>query len=256
MNDSRSALLAVLLRARASTLLVLACSAVFVWQGTRGFQDLSPPFYRNAFAVWTGDPTGFFLSMFGHAGFLHFATNMIVMLLYGAKKVLGTDKEPAARDLLRERGGEPVASLDDLLARSDVVVTVTGVPGLLRGRRLRPGGVVLALSNPAPEIPPEEALAAGASFAADGASVNNALAYPGIFRGALAVAASRINGPMKVAAADAIAAAAEEGEIVPSALDLEVHLAVARRVAAAAIESGVARERVGDLERAIPPLRE
>ena len=133
---------------------------------------------------------------------------------------------------------------------------MTGQPGLLRGRKIRRGSVVLALSNPLPEIAPEEALAAGAAFAADGASVNNALAYPGIFRGALAVAASRINGAMKVAAADAVAEAAEEGEIVPSALDLDVHLAVARRVAAAAIESGVSRERVGDLEKAIPPLRE
>ena len=179
-----------------------------------------------------------------------------LMLLYGAKKVLGTDRDAAARELLIERGGEPLESLDELLSRSDVVVTVTGQPGLLRGRKIRRGSVVLALSNPAPEITPDEALAAGAAFAADGASVNNALAYPGIFRGALAVAASRINGAMKVAAADAVADAAEEGEIVPSALDLDVHLAVARRVAAAAIESGVSRERVGDLEKAIPPLRE
>ena len=179
-----------------------------------------------------------------------------LMLLHGAKSVLGTDRDAAARALLRERGGEPVESLDDLLSRSDVVVTVTGVPGLLRGKRLRRGSVVLALSNPAPEISPEEALAAGAAFAADGTSVNNALAYPGIFRGALAVAASRIHGPMKVAAAEAVAAAAEEGEIVPSALDPDVHLAVARRVARAAMDSGVARERVDDVEKALPPLRE
>jgi malate dehydrogenase (oxaloacetate-decarboxylating) len=177
-----------------------------------------------------------------------------LMLFHGVRKVLGADLDESARRMLAERGGEPASSLDDLLARSDVIVTVTGVPGLLRGKTLRKGCVVLALSNPVPEISPEAAVAAGARFAADGASVNNALGYPGIFRGALAVRAGRINGPMKSAAAHAIAAATEEGEIVPSPLDPAVHLGVARAVARAAVESGVARERGLDLEQAIPPL--
>ncbi len=155
---------------------------------------------------------------------------------------------------LPERGGEPAASLDGLLARADVVVSVTGVPGLLQGRSIRRGSVILALSNPAPEISPEAAMAAGARFAADGTSVNNALAYPGIFRGALAVRATRISGPMKVAAARAVAAATEEGEIVPSPLEPGVHLAVARAVARAAADSGVARERGLEIDAAIPPL--
>ena len=177
-----------------------------------------------------------------------------LLLLHGARRVLGFDREDAARRMLAERGGTPAASLEDLLAKCDVVLTVTGVPGLLRPSSIREGSVILALSNPVPEIAPEAALAAGARFAADGTTVNNALAYPGIFRGALAVRSSRINGPMKIAAARAIAAAAEEGEIVPSPLDPGVHLAVARAVAAAAVESGAARERGLDLAEAIPAL--
>jgi malate dehydrogenase (oxaloacetate-decarboxylating) len=177
-----------------------------------------------------------------------------MLLLYGVKEVLGTDRDEGARRMLADRGGEPVATLDALLARADVLITVTGVPGLLEGKAIRKGSVVLALSNPVPEIDPESALAAGASFAADGTSVNNALAYPGIFRGALAVRATRINGPMKIAAARAIAEAAEEGEIVPSPLEPAVHLAVARAVGAAAVDSGVAREKGIDLREAIPPL--
>lgn len=177
-----------------------------------------------------------------------------LLLLHGARKVLGYDREEGARRLLSERGGEPAPSLEDLLGRSDVVISVTGVPGLLRPSAIREGSVILALSNPVPEIAPEEALDAGARFAADGTSVNNALAYPGIFRGALAVRASRINGPMKIAAARAIADAAEEGEIVPSPLEPGVHLSVARAVAAAAIASGSARERGVDVEAALPPL--
>ena len=177
-----------------------------------------------------------------------------LMLLYGVKRVLGYDRDEPARRFLEERGGEPAPSMEELLELSDVIITVTGVPGLLDGRPLRKGCVVLALSNPIPEIRPERALEAGARFAADGTSVNNALAFPGIFRGALAVRASRIHGPLKVAAAEAIAHNAEEGEIVPSVLDPSVHLAVARAVAAAAVESGVAAERTLDLDTAIPAI--
>ncbi len=175
-------------------------------------------------------------------------------MLQGARRVIGCDRDEGARRMLADRGGEPVADLDALLARADVVVAVTGVPGLLKPSMVKAGSVILALSNPVPEIHPDAALAAGARFAADGTSVNNALAYPGIFRGALAVRATRINGPMKLAAAHAIAEAAEEGEIVPSPLDQAVHLAVARAVARAALSSGAAREKGIDVEAALPPL--
>ena len=96
--------------------------------------------------------------------------------------------------------------------------------------------MILALSNPDPEIQPSLALRAGAAFAADGRSVNNALGFPGIFRGALAARARRIDDPMKIAAAETIAGYAEPGELVPGLLDPDVHLAVADAVEQAASE--------------------
>jgi malate dehydrogenase (oxaloacetate-decarboxylating) len=106
---------------------------------------------------------------------------------------------------------------------------------------VRKGSVVLALSNPNPEIKPDLALQAGASFAADGKSVNNALAFPGLFRGALNVRATRINNKMKIAAAKVIAKHAEESELVPSILHPSVHKDVTAAVERAALESGVVK---------------
>ena len=105
--------------------------------------------------------------------------------------------------------------------------------------------MILALTNPYPEIEPELAEAAGAAFAADGTSVNNVLGYPGIFRGALLAGSEEINLPMKLAAADAIADLTHEAELVPDVLDPAVHERVAEAVRDAAVNSGVAR-----LERA------
>jgi malate dehydrogenase (oxaloacetate-decarboxylating) len=109
--------------------------------------------------------------------------------------------------------------------------------------------VILALTNPVPEIEPEAALAAGAAFAADGTSVNNVLGYPGIFRGALLANASAINLEMKRAAAWALAGLTVESELVPDVLDRSVHDSVAQAVRQAAIDSGVA-----NLERITPEL--
>jgi malate dehydrogenase (oxaloacetate-decarboxylating) len=106
---------------------------------------------------------------------------------------------------------------------------------------VREGQVILALTNPDPEITPEAARAAGAAFAADGRSVNNVLGYPGIFRGALAAGARMITLEMKLAAARAIAGLATGEEIVPDPLDQKVHDAVARAVRDAAEQSGVSR---------------
>ncbi|HEV2074895.1 MAG TPA: malic enzyme-like NAD(P)-binding protein, partial [Thermoleophilaceae bacterium] len=105
---------------------------------------------------------------------------------------------------------------------------------------VRDGQVILALTNPDPEIRPEDALAAGAAFASDGTSVNNVLGYPGIFRGALMAGAEEITVEMKLAAAWAIASLTAESELVPDALDPEVHAHVADAVQEAALSSGVA----------------
>ena len=106
---------------------------------------------------------------------------------------------------------------------------------------IRKGQVILALSNPEPEIAPEEAERAGAAFAADGRSVNNVLGYPGIFKGALKAGAGVINLQMKLAAARAIADLTAEDQLVPDALDQRVHDAVALAVQEAAERSGAAR---------------
>lgn len=159
---------------------------------------------------------------------------------YTHRPVLGADIDPAALRRHEERGNVP-ATLDEVMARSDVVIATTGVKDLIRPEMVRAGQVILALSNPEPEIAPEVALHAGAAYAADGKSVNNVLGFPGILRGALEVQARRYTPSMFVAAGLAIAQMAEEGELVPNPLDRHVHRAVTLAVARAAMEAGVAR---------------
>ena len=95
---------------------------------------------------------------------------------------------------------------------------------------VRDGQIVFALSNPTAEIAPEDALSAGAAFAADGKSVNNALAFPGLFKAALTVQAQEISSPMKMAAATAISALADKGEVVPGVFHPDVHQHVVQAV--------------------------
>jgi malate dehydrogenase (oxaloacetate-decarboxylating) len=158
----------------------------------------------------------------------------------GVRRVIAFDPLEASHARAREAGVE-IVSMEQVMAEADVVVATTGRPGLIRPDMIRPGQVILALTNPDPEIEPEPAEAAGAAFAADGRSVNNVLGYPGIFRGALQAGAAGINVEMKLAAARAIADLAHDGELVPNALDHRVHDAVAAAVKEAAASSGIAR---------------
>ncbi|HLI58165.1 MAG TPA: NAD(P)-dependent oxidoreductase [Solirubrobacteraceae bacterium] len=158
----------------------------------------------------------------------------------GVRRVLASDPSERARAQAAARGIE-IATLERVMAEADVVVATSGVPGLITPGMIRPGQVILALTNPVPEIEPDDALAAGAAFAADGTSVNNVLGYPGIFRGALDAQASAINLDMKRAAAWALAGLTVESELVPDVLDRSVHESVAAAVRQAAIDSGVAR---------------
>lgn len=152
--------------------------------------------------------------------------------------------------------------LADALVGADVFVGVSA-PRVLTADHIRsmaPRCLVFAMANPEPEILPHEALAAGAALVATGRSdfphqINNVLAFPGIFRGALVVRARRITEAMKLAAARAIAALAGTGpegpdSIVPSAFHPQLAREVARGVALAAVEGGVARRVLGprDLE--------
>jgi malate dehydrogenase (oxaloacetate-decarboxylating) len=157
-----------------------------------------------------------------------------------AKKVLGSDPNLASHERARAKGID-IVDMETLMREADVVVATTGVPGLIEPEMVRDGQVILALTNPYPEIEPDDALAAGAAFAADGKSVNNVLGYPGIFRGALLSGAKQINPEMKLAAAEVIAELAAGGELVPDALDPNVHERVANAVRDAAVKSGVAR---------------
>lgn len=156
-----------------------------------------------------------------------------LLLAYGVKKVLGTDLSKDAL-LMHESNGGIATDLAGVMQGAPIVVATTGCPGLIKPEMVQPGQVILALSNPDAEIKPHQALEAGASFAADGKSINNALAFPGIFRGALMARASRINNRMLIAAAKTIAQHAEDGELVPGILNLEVHASVAEAVAQAA----------------------
>ncbi len=163
-----------------------------------------------------------------------------LMVDAGVRRVLAFDPLEASHARAREHGVE-VSTMERVMAEADVVVATTGRPGLIQPEMIRAGQVILALTNPDPEIEPEAAEAAGAAFAADGRSVNNVLGYPGIFRGALQAGAAGINVAMKLAAAEAIANLAKDGELVPNALDRRVHDEVASAVKAAAEVSGIAR---------------
>jgi malate dehydrogenase (oxaloacetate-decarboxylating) len=163
-----------------------------------------------------------------------------LLLSYGVKNLIGTDLDEEACDRLEAAGGK-AETLDDVMKNAHIVIATTGCPGLISPEMVRRGSVILALSNPNPEIEPDKAIEAGASFAADGKSVNNALAFPGLFRGALNVRATRINNKMKIAAAQCIAKHAEENELVPSLLHPDVHKQVTAAVERAALESGVVK---------------
>ena len=157
-----------------------------------------------------------------------------------ARRVLASDPNEASHERARNKGIE-ITDMDTLMREADVVVATTGVSGLIKPEMVRKGQVILALTNPHPEIEPEDAIEAGAEFAADGTSVNNVLGYPGIFRGALLAGAGEINLEMKLAAAETLAKLAEESNLVPDTLDPNVHEQVADAVREAAVESGVAR---------------
>lgn len=160
-------------------------------------------------------------------------------LAYGAGSVLVTDVNSASVAALTEAGAR-AATLTELLREAEIVICTTGKVGLIRPEMIRPGQIIFALSNPYPEIDPDAALAAGAAYAADGAAINNALAFPGIFLGALEVRARTLHPQMFIAAAEAIANNVSPSEVVPSPLDPRVHNAVRQAVADCARGLGLA----------------
>lgn len=167
------------------------------------------------------------------------AIGRMVMRLTG-KSVLGADLSKEALERFVQIGGQP-ASLSEIMTEADLVIATTGAPGLIKPEMVHKGQIILALSNPIPEIDPDLALSSGAAFATDGKVVNNVLGFPGILRGAVDSNARRISDEMYLAAADTIAALTPPGELLPNPLDKHLHQAVATAVAKQAIKQGLAR---------------
>ena len=188
-----------------------------------------------------------------------------LLVSVGAKNVVMTDRRgaiyngradlnPAKQEIAEktnpagEHGG-----LKDVIKGADVFIGVSA-PGVLTPEMVRSmaeNAIVFACANPTPEIFPDEAKKAGAAVVSTGRSdypnqINNVLAFPGIFRGALDARASEINDEMKIAAAHAIAGLVSDEElccdnILPQAFDPRVGKAVAEAVKSAAVKSGAAR---------------
>lgn len=157
-----------------------------------------------------------------------------LLMRSGVHQILGADLSEDAQARLKDIGGKP-GDLNEVMKNADVVVCTTGVKDLIKPSMLREGQIIFALSNPDPEIEPSLALKSGALFAADGRNINNVLAFPGLFRGALDAGVSRFTDSMLIAAAQAIADSAAEHELIPSPLDHEAHRCVAQAVKAAAL---------------------
>lgn len=188
-----------------------------------------------------------------------------LLISMGLKNVIMTDRHgaiyegreglnPVKEEMAQLTNHQHVSgSLADVIRGADVFIGVSG-PGTLTKEMvstMAKDAIIFACANPEPEIYPEEAKAGGAAVVSTGRSdypnqVNNVLAFPGIFRGALDVRASDVNDQMKIAAAYAIAGLVSDEElsadyILPAAFDPKVKEAVAKAVAQAARESGVAR---------------
>jgi len=194
-----------------------------------------------------------------------------IIMAAGVRNIIGCDRQGALYRGRREHmnwvkdwyaqntnPNEERGSVHDVIKNADVFLGLSE-PGVITETdldQMAEKPIVFAMANPTPEIMPEDA-ASHVAVMATGRSdypnqINNVLCFPGIFRGALACRASRINEEMKLAAAHAIAEIITEGElhpeyIVPSVFDKRVAEAVSRAVEEAAYESGVARrERAGN----------
>ena len=170
--------------------------------------------------------------------------------IYKGRDGLNKEKEEMAEITNKQmRKG----TLEEVIKGADVFIGVSA-PGCVTPEMVKsmaPDPIIFAMANPTPEIMPDLARESGAAVVGTGRSdfpnqINNVLAFPGIFRGALDVRASDINDEMKIAAAKAIADFVKDDEltaeyIIPSALNRDVAAAVAKAVAQAARDTGVAR---------------
>ena len=171
--------------------------------------------------------------------------------IYEGRDYLNQEKEEMAKIT---NSGKRAGTLAEMLVGADVFIGVSA-PGCVTPEMVKsmaPNPVLFPMANPTPEIMPDLALEAGAAVVGTGRSdfpnqINNVLAFPGIFRGALDVRASEINDALNIAAAKAIAAFVTDDKlaadyIIPNALEAGVAEAVAAAVAQAAKDTGVARQ--------------
>jgi len=175
--------------------------------------------------------------VFGQVGLGAAGTGICsLMLEYGVKEVLGTDINHDAMLRLGDLGGHPV-SLKALMQKANIVVATTGVKGLIKPEMVHQGQIIMALTNPDPEIEPNVAIEHGARFATCGKVVNNMLAFPGLFKGTLDAEVNKITHEMRIAAAETLSSLAKEDSLVPSALNKSAHQQVAMAVYRAALKN-------------------
>ncbi|WP_394884550.1 NAD(P)-dependent malic enzyme [Clostridium butyricum] len=189
-----------------------------------------------------------------------------LLISSGVKNLIACDKvgilyrgienvDDAKKELAKESNPDNIkGTLADALVGADVFIGVSA-PGIVSKdmvKSMNKDAILFAMANPTPEIMPDKAKEAGAKVIGTGRSdfpnqINNVLAFPGIFKGALEVRAKEINEEMKIAAAYAIAEYIKDEElnennVLPSALDKNVARKVSQAIAKAAIESGVSRK--------------
>jgi len=163
-----------------------------------------------------------------------------LVMAFGVRQVSVADRSTEAVASLVSAGAS-ASDLATVMRDCDIVIAATGRKGLITPEMVRKGQVIFALSNPDAEIDPDTALKAGAAFASDGRSINNALAFPGLFKGALLARSRSITQEMMVVAAETIAAKAAADELVPHPLKADVHQAVTHAVRTKALAQGLER---------------
>ncbi|WP_368298582.1 NADP-dependent malic enzyme [Cytobacillus firmus] len=192
-----------------------------------------------------------------------------LLLNMGAKEIIMCDTKGAIYEGRQERmnpvkesvakitnPGKRKGLLEDVIIGADVFIGVSSAGALTKEmvETMSPNSIIFAMANPIPEIMPDEAKAAGAKVVGTGRSdlpnqVNNVLAFPGIFRGALDVRATEINEEMKMAAVEAIAGLIDATDltpdyVIPGPLDSRIVPAVRDAVIKAAQETGAARKEI------------
>ena len=189
--------------------------------------------------------------LLNHAGFVNSIMCDSRGIIHKGRSDLNEEKKIIAEETnLKGRTG----GLAEAMVGADIFIGLSG-PGLVTQdmiKSMNKDPIVFAMANPTPEIMPDLAIAAGAAIVGTGRSdfpnqINNSLAFPGVFRGALDVRASVINEKMNFAAAQAIADYVQDADlkpdnILPLTLDKSVARAVSAAVAKAAVASGVARK--------------